>query len=151
MRNRDNILLALVVLAGSLSAQQVPNPSSEGGGKVMGERDRLKEDQIAKLFESIRSNLNSPKLTRIGHRDNLEQEVCTMALTGTLPKRPLTDTLAFYKTLQPETISPELNHVASFNALHVKNKAGYRRFSVAVWRNRDSQSKEAVYWVGVEL
>ena len=54
-------------------------------------------------------------------------------------------------TLQPETISPALNHVASFDALHPKNKAGYRRFSVAVWRNRDSQNKEAMYWVGVEL
>jgi hypothetical protein len=152
---RTAILISLfAVVSISLSAQESPagpDATNRGGGQVMGERDQSKEDQIASLFESIRSSLDSRKLTRIRHRDNLEQEVCTMALTGSLPNRSLAGTFAFYRTLQPDAVAPELTHVASFDALHPKNKAGYHRFSVAVWRTTDSQTKETLYWVGVQL
>jgi hypothetical protein len=117
----------------------------------MGEHDKEKENQVAKSFETIRADSKSPKLSRIKHRDSLEERVCTIALTGALPRTSVMDTFAFYKTSRPESISPELSHVASFDALHPKNKAGYRRYSVAVWRTRDSQTGENVYWVGVEL
>ena len=124
-------------------------PVSEG--QVMGERDRDKEDQVAKLFETIRSDSKSFKLSRIGRRDNLEQQVCTIALTGTLLKHSLLGTSAFYKTSRPESITPELNRVALFGTPRPKNNLGYHRYSVAVWRTKDSKTGETAYWVGVEL
>jgi hypothetical protein len=154
MRNQGKVLcfIACALLPIDSSAQEVPvahTPVSEG--QVMAEHDRNKEDQVAKLFETIRSDSKSSKLSRIGHRDSLEQQVCTTALTGTLPKHSLMDTFGFYKTSRPESITTELTHVALFDDLHPKNKAGYHRYSVAVWRTKDSKTGETAYWVGVEL
>lgn len=144
-----------MVRSSGLAAQETPADHSavNRAGEVTGERDKDKEDQVAKLFEAVRSNLHSSKLARIERRNSLEEQVCTLALTGTLPApaRLLTDTVAFYRTGRPDAISPELEHVASFDALRPKNKAGYRRFSVAVWRNRDPKTRETMYWVAIEL
>jgi len=150
--NQNKILLFIVVLATGLSAQEVPVGTTQASiGQVMGERDKGKEDQIAKLFESIRSDLKIPKLTRIGRRDSLEQRVCTIALTGTLPRQASMGVFGFYKTAQPESIPPELYKVASFNNLHPKFNPSYARYSVAVWRVKDSQTGETTYWVRVYL
>jgi hypothetical protein len=154
MRNQNKVLcfIACALLPIDSSAQELPVArTSVSDGQVMGERDRDKEDQVAKLFETIRSDSKSPKSSRIGHRDSLEQQVCTIALTGTLPKHSAMDTFAVYKASRPESITPELNHVALFDILHPKNKAGYHRYSVAVWRTKDSKTGETAYWVGVEL
>jgi len=117
----------------------------------MGERDKGKEDQVAKLFEKLRSDLKIQKLARIKHRDSLEQRVCTIALTGTVPKQASTRIFGLYKTAQPESISAELYKVASFNELHPKQNPSYSRYSVAVWRAKDSQTGEPTYWIGVHL
>jgi hypothetical protein len=152
MRNQCKALLLVVVSAIGLLAQESAIPAKQaGGGRLMGERDKGKEEQVAKLFETVRADAKIPQLTRIRHRDSLEQRVCTIALTGTLPKLTLTPTSALYKTLQPESISTELKQVASFDDLHPKNNPSYARYSVAVWRVRDSQTGEAAYWVGVQL
>jgi len=150
MRNPNKILcfIACALLPIDSSGQEVPVArTSVSDGQVMGERDSDKEDQVAKIFETIRSDSKSSKLSRIGHRDSLEQQVCTTALTGALPRHPLMDTLAFYKTSRPESITSELNHVALFE----NKKAGYHRYSVAVWRTKDSKTGETAYWVGVQL
>jgi hypothetical protein len=145
MRIQCKALLLVAVLATGLLAQEAPVPSKQAsGGRLMGERDEGKEDQVAKLFETIRIDARLPRLTRIRHRDSLAQHVCTVALTGVLPKNSVEDTLVLYKTSQPESISTELKQVASFD------DDKFPRYSVAVWRIQDSQTQEATYWVGIQ-
>ena len=152
MRNRYRIGLFFLVLTTGVSAQELPPAAAPTPGpQVMGERDKGMENEVAKLFENIRSDLKTRQLGRIEYRDILEEEVCTIALTGTLARGRNPATFALYKTLKPGSITPELNRVASFDALYPKNKAGYRRYSVAVWRTKDSKTQDTVYYVGVEL
>jgi hypothetical protein len=80
----------------------------------------------------------------------LEQGICSIAQTGTLGNRQSWDRAAFYKTSTPESISSELEKVASFNKVDPKNKPAYPRYSVAVWQVKDSQTGETTYWIGVE-
>lgn len=124
-------------------------PADAGQGKPV--RADVMESEVAKLFDNIRADLKTSKLGRIRNRDSLEQTVCTAAVTGTLPKFPLRDEFALYETSDPDSVSNELNHVASFDSLHPRNKAGYRRYSIAVWRMKDSKTGDNVYWVGVQL
>ena len=152
MRYHHKTVLFFLALATGVSAQGVPaGVTHTTVRQAMGERDKGKENEVAKLFDNIRSGLKSPQLRRIEYRDLLEEQVCTIALVGTLARRTEPDTFALYKTLQPESITPELKRVASFDALYPKNRAGYRRYSVAAWRTKDPQTQETVYWVGVEL
>jgi hypothetical protein len=145
------VILALFVWTG-LSAQQTSAPAKQGSNaQLVGERDRIKEDQVAKLFETIRASAQIEHLTRIAHRDSLEQGVCTIAQSGTPIKYNSTNMQAFYNTAEPQSISAELNKVALFNQLHPKNNFGVSRYSVAVWRVNGSQTGETTYWVGVEL
>jgi hypothetical protein len=115
-----------------------------GAGKPMGIRDKGKEDEVAKLFGTFRIDAKLPRLTRIAHRDNLEQRVCTVAVAGVLPKNSVQDTVVIYETPHPESISAELKQVASFD------DDRFPRYSVAVWRVKESQAGEPTYWVGVE-
>lgn len=121
-------------------------------GQVMGERDQAKEDQIAKLFVTIRADAKLASLSRIRHRDSLEQTVCTCALLGKLPQSNLSKVSAFYTTPNPETVSSELRQVALFNDLHSKYNWSIERYSVAVWRVKSPQtSGEITFWVGLQL
>jgi hypothetical protein len=63
----------------------------------------------------------------------------------------LIGTSALYKTQQPESDSTTLREVALLNNLHSKGNPSYARYSVAVWRVKDSKTGEATYWVGVAL
>jgi hypothetical protein len=147
-------LFVLFVMSSSLPAQQAP-VGREGTptrtGPVMGERDQASEDQIAKLFETMRSDAKVEPLSRIKHRDRLEQEVCTSALLGTLPKAHSPKTSAFYTTVNPETVSAELRQVALFNDLHSKYNWSIERYSIAVWKVKIPQTAETTFWVGLQL
>jgi len=116
-------------------------------GRLIVERDKEKEDQVAKLFEGIRAEANISPLQRIGHRADLEQSICTSALTDTPPKVAS----AFYVTVDPESVTPELKKIASSNRLDSKKKPWYSRYSVAIWRVKDQQAGTVTYWVGVGL
>lgn len=117
----------------------------------MVQRDKVKEDQVAKLFETIRADAKLSPLTRIKHRDSLEQAICTLALNG-IPQEPETSaTSTVYKTTHPESITTELRKVATMEDFHFKNKSDFVRYSVAAWRVKDPQSGEVNYWVGVQL
>ncbi len=143
--------MLIVLLASRLAAQQNPNSSVSTQG-VLAERDKGKEDEIAAFFEKTRSGLKSPHLSRIEYRDILEEEICTVALSGA-PASIYHDPAEFaiYKTSRPDVLGPELNRVASYDVLYPKNRSGYRRYSVAVWRTKDRQTEEITYWVGVNL
>ena len=145
-------MLLFLALATGVPAQEVPASGTHTTARqALVKRDKGKENEVADLFDNIRSGLKSSQLRRIEYRDLLEEQVCTIALIGTLAKRTEPETFALYKTLQPGLITPELKRVASFDALYPKNRAGWRRYSVAVWRTKDPQTQETVYWVGVEL
>lgn len=142
----------LVIALLAATAQEVPVATKQGNvAQLTGERDKEKEDQVAKLFEGIRGDGKLPQLKRIGHRESLEQKVCTIALTGKPPKYTSTNTSGFYKTGNLDAVTPELSKVALFNNLHPKGNPSYARYSVAVWPVKDSQTGELVYWVGVQL
>src|SRR5579862_4210992 len=89
------------------TAQEVPVPTKQGNvGQVTGERDKEKEDQVAKLFEGIRADAKIQHLKRIGYRESLEQEVCSISLTDKPPKHTSTNVFAFYKTANPDSVTP---------------------------------------------
>ena len=138
-----------VAFATALSAQEMHVDKQANSRQLVGERDKSKEDQVAKLFESIRIDGKLPPLTRIKHRDSLEQQVCTIAQAGALANQHSGDLYAIYGTSQPESISTELIRVASFNKQDPKKNPTYPRYSVAVWHVKAPQTGEAMYWVGV--
>lgn len=116
----------------------------------MVKRDKDKENQVAKLFETIRTDANISHLERIGHRDSLEQQVCTAALADARPDYAITKESAFYKTTDPGSVSPELNKVASFNQ-PAKHNPRIARYAVAVWYLTDAQTGQSTYWIGIRL
>ncbi len=132
-------LLAAHAQEGPLGTKQA------GAGQPIVARDKEKEDQVAILFESIRAGAKLPQMVRIRHRAELEQSVCTSALTDA----PAKLARAFYVTSDPESITPELNKVASFNKLAADNKPWFPRYSVAVWRIEGPQAGKVTYRVGV--
>jgi hypothetical protein len=142
------LAIALVIV----TAQEVPSITKQDSvSQLKGERDKERENEVAQLFESIRAGSKLPHLKRIEHRDSLEQEVCTIVLTGKPPKHSSTNTFGFYTTGNPNSASPELSKVALFNNLHPKGNPSLARYSVAVWSVKDSQTGKPTYSVGVEL
>lgn len=152
MRFSTIIASVLVIALLAASAQELPvTTKRDNGGQPTGERDKEKEDKVAKLFEGIRADMKIARLKRIGYRKSLEQKVCTIALAGEPPKHASTNVFGFYKTANPDSVTPELSKVASFKDLHPKYNPSYARYSVAVWPVKDSQTGELTYWVGVQL
>jgi hypothetical protein len=134
------------------TAQEAPPPSTKPGDaeRLTVERDKEKEDQVAKLFEGIRAEAKVPRLKRIQHRPQLEQGICTGALTGGRPK----GASAFYTTTDPQSPAPELRKIASSNPLdrYHPGRPIYERYSVAVWKTKAPQSGNADYYlVGVGM
>jgi hypothetical protein len=133
-------LLWLLVAALSLC----PFVEAQGGHPpLIGKRDKGAEDVVAKEIETIRAEAKLPALIRIKHHSDLEQTLCTAA-QGT-PGSYRTPHSGFYRTMHPETTSPELRSSAL-----VQDRAR-PRYSVAVWQVKDPQTGEIQYWVGVEL
>jgi hypothetical protein len=145
-------LAVLITALLAATAQEVPVDTKErDAGQHIGNRNKEKEDKVAKLFEDLRRDAKIPHLKRIGHRASLEQKVCTIALTDTPPKYTSTNLSGFYKTANPDVVTPELSKVASFNDLHPKYNPSLARYSVAVWPIKNPKSGEQMYWVGVQL
>ena len=129
------------------TAQEWPPAAKPNAGRRTVERDMGREDQVAKLFEDIRAEAKVPPLQRIRHRADLEQHVCSSALTNNPPKFGVVS----YITADPESITPELQKVASSNRVGSNKKPWYARYSVAVWRVQDSQAGKVAYRVGIGL
>jgi hypothetical protein len=131
------------------TAQEALQPVMKPGdaGRLTVEPDKEKEDQVAKLFEGIRAEAKLPPLMRIQHRANLEQGVCMSALND----KPLKFGNVFYTTTDPESTTPELKKIASSNRIGSNKQPWYSRYSVAVWKAKDPQAGNVVYWVGLGL
>jgi hypothetical protein len=141
----SGVVFALLVA----TAQEAPPPATKPGdaGRLTVERDKEKEDQVAKLFEGIRAEAKLPPLKRIRHRADLEQGVCMSALTD----KPLKFGNVSYITTDPESITPELKKIASSNRVDSNKRPWYARYSVAVWRVKDPQVGKFAYRVGLGL
>jgi hypothetical protein len=134
------------------TAQQLPvNTKAGQTGQLAGNRDKEKEDKVAKLVEDLRADAKIPPLERIRHRASLEQTVCTIALTDTPPKHASTTLFGFYKTANPDVVAPELSKVALLKDSRHKDNPVYTRYSVAVWPVSNPETGEQMYWVGVQL
>jgi hypothetical protein len=122
-----------------------------GASQLKGERDEGMEDQLARSFENTRSGAKLPPLTRIRHRNSLEQTVCSIAQNADMSKLRSGNLTAFFRTARPESGSFELTKVGLFNKQDAKkNVLYYPRYAVAVWEVKDSKTGEITYWVGVE-
>ena len=142
------LVSALAFAPLAAAAQEAPPVTKQGDTEQHTvARDKEKEDQVAKLFEGIRADAKLPRLQRIRYRADLEQGICTSALTG----QPSKQGAAFYITADPESITPELKKIAASNRLDPHNKPWYARYSVAVWRVNDPQAGKVAYRVGVGL
>jgi hypothetical protein len=142
------MFLLLVVFTPGVMAQQGPGTAATQTSSygAAGERDKEMEDQVAQLFERIRTEAKLPAMKRIEHRDGLEQGVCTSVLTGNAPKTAM----AFYTTADASAITPELTKAALSNRLDAKKRPIYTRYSVAVWRVKGGTAAKE-YHVGVGL
>ena len=143
----DATLVAGLVFASLTATAQQNAPQAGHVESLTIERDKEKEDDVAKLFEGIRAGAKLVQLHRIRHRPDLEQGVCTSALTNQPPK----SVAAFYITTDPESITPELMRVAAFSKRTPDNKPWYARYSVAVWRAKDLKQEKVSYQVGINL
>ena len=120
-------------------------------------RDASKENEVARVFENARKQAGAKRLSRIRFRDEVQELVCTAALTDRVPVystgvAALGDAKwqpasALYKTREPGNVTDEIKKLASFDPLH---KLGYWRYSVAVWRSTLSDHGDA-YWVGIQF
>src|SRR5262249_51894920 len=119
------------------------------GPQVIPERDKNKEEDVAKLFDAIRAEAKLPRLKRIEHRPQLQQAICTGALTGERPK----NVSAFYVTTDPQSATPELKTIASSNRLdrYHAGKPIYERYSVAVWKTKTQSGNADDYWIGIGM
>jgi hypothetical protein len=62
--------LAFALLASTAQEQPLAT-NADNAERLIVERDKDKEDQVAKLFEGIRTEAKLPQLKRIRHRDDL--------------------------------------------------------------------------------
>jgi hypothetical protein len=106
------------------------------------------ESQIAQTFESLRHENNLPKLSRITHRQDLDQLVCTAALNDANPRRHNSPAALMYKTSDPESVTEEMKSIARFNQVETPPNS---RFAVAVWPGIEKQTGRHIYWVGVQI
>ena len=115
--------------------------------KQSAERDREREDVVAKLFEAAVADLKLPHLERIPHRADLEEAVCTTALADGQPKH----LSRFYETKHPESSIDEVKKIATSGDFTVTQKGKsvprFDRYSVAVRVKGGPQ--QATYWVGL--
>jgi len=166
------LIAVLPLLVGCLGAGQ--------GSTVPPKRrnDRQQEDAVAKLFDAVRKDAKLHRLNRIEKRISLQQLVCTVAVSGKVPRfrngSPLLgngsidgateqsqengapkadEPSALYRTSTPEELVPELKRVALYERPRGRNghSPGYSRYSVAVWRAQEASNEKTDYWVAVQL
>ncbi|HTS46959.1 MAG TPA: hypothetical protein VMH05_03390 [Bryobacteraceae bacterium] len=113
---------------------------------------RKVEDEVARLFEKLRAEQGLPSLTRIKHRQSLEELVCTSAMLDKAVWRENSPGALIYRTDNPAASSPELERIARFkDPLESKNQPSFTRYAVAVWPSARPESEQPLYWVGIQI
>jgi hypothetical protein len=106
------------------------------------------EDQLSRVFESLRRENRAPKLSRIPDRQDLRELVCTAALNDANPYGENSPANLMYKTPDPFLITEDLKSISRFKAVGTPPDS---RYAVAVWPGIDKKTGKAIYWVGVGI
>lgn len=166
-------LLMSCLFSSHLGADQTPTPSSKP------RRERQQEAAVARLFDEVRKQAKLHRVSRIEDRTSLQQLVCTVAVTGKVPRfrsgfpvlgngtidgvtnekqdansaAKVDVPSALYKTSNPGELTPELRRVALFERPRGRggHMPGYARYSVAVWPAQQPINEKMEYWVGIQL
>jgi hypothetical protein len=139
------VALLLLLLLGANAQDPIPPRSTEIRDPRIFERH---ERQVAQTFESIRRENDLPKLSRITHRQELDQLVCTAALNDANPSGQNSPAALMYKTSDPAAVTEELKSIARFSQVETPPNS---RYAVAIWPRTDKETGQRIYWVGVEI
>lgn len=143
-RSAGAVVLASILPTGAVSQAQ-------SGAKERNPRTR-DEDQVAHLFEALRAKEELPRLTRIAHRESLEELVCTAALRDAAVWGENRPGALMYRTNDPASSNGDLEQIARFkDPLERKDQPRITRYAVAVWPSSARESERPVYWVGVKV
>jgi hypothetical protein len=137
----------LALLTGSARCQS-------GTPQIAGNDAKLRQEyegRVAQIFESIRRDNGLPKFSRINHRHDLEQLVCTAALNDVSPWDHNFPAASMYKTSDPQSTTKELEQIARFKDLEENPTPPSTRYAVAIWPAIDHESKQRVWWVGISI
>lgn len=141
------VVLILGIVAGSARCQSgIPQIATKDANL----RQQY-EARVGQIFESIRRDNGLPKFSRINHRHDLEQLVCTAAVNHASPLGHNFPATAMYKTSEPQSTTKELEQIARFKDLEENPTPPWTRYAVAVWPAIDHDSKQRVWWVGISI
>jgi hypothetical protein len=145
VRNPFRVALPLLSLL-SVNAQDptAPLPTQPRDPKIFEKYER----QIAQTFESIRRDSALPKLSRITHRQQLDQLVCTAALNDSNPYHENAPANLIYKTSDPTSVTEELKSIAQLKDIVGPPDS---RYAVSIWPGTDKETGRRIYWVGIEI
>ena len=135
------ILVVLLFVPVSWTQQSAKKKPDE---KVL----RAVEDTLAKQFVEVREKAKLKPLYRIRHRVELAQFACTAAVQDK-PSPTRIYNLTIYRTDAPDS-DQELEKIALSDAKHPTDTT-IQRFSIAVWRSKDTDSRPGAYWVSIGL
>lgn len=106
------------------------------------------EDRVSQTFETIRRENRLPKLSRIAHRQELRELVCTAAVRDANPYRQNFPANLIYKTPDPSLSTEELKSIARYNQPETPPNT---RYAVAIWAGTDKETGDRTYWIGIEI
>jgi hypothetical protein len=113
---------------------------------------RKQEDEVARMFETLRAKDELPPLARIAHRKSLEELVCSSASLGSPVWGQNSPGAVMYKTDEPASSNQDLERIAGFkDPLDGKDGPSFIRYAVAVWPSSNRGSGRPVYWVGIQV
>lgn len=136
--------LEKVVLICTILLGLIVKTAQAQSSATTGVRDAHVEDVVAALFEHARSESGTRPLSRI-YRSDVEKLVCTATVKDGSQSSVRLPLHALYKTAQPDKLSDALRKLADY-----RDKAGYRRYAVAVW-TAQPPTDPVQYWVGIRL
>jgi hypothetical protein len=146
VRNPFRVALPLLSLL-SVNAQDptAPLPTQPRDPKIFEKYER----QVAQTFESIRRDSALPKLSRITHRQQLDQLVCTAALNDANSSGENAPANLMYKTSDPTSVTEEMKSIARYHdELEPRLDT---RYAVSIWPGTDKETGRRIYWVGIEI
>jgi hypothetical protein len=121
--------------------------------RAQGRKERRNyEDQLARLFETLRAKDQLPPLARIVHRESLEELVCSAASLDSPVWGENRPGALMYRTSDPASLSSDLQDIARFrDTLQANDQPTFTRYAVAVWRSPNRESGQPVHWVGIQV
>jgi hypothetical protein len=141
------VALATVIL--SITAWSPAQVSKPLQGQVL---RRTYEENVARLFETIRAKQELPPLMRIMHRQSLDELVCSAASLDEPVWKNNSPGALMYRTQDPGAENADLDEIAEFRDLaQQKGQPTFTRYAVSVWPASKKDDGRPVYWVGIQV